>query len=455
VRIGILISHFPVVSETFVLRQLTGLTDLGHDLRIFADWAPGMAERRIWPDWPHTPVQPEVERYRLLQRTTYVDPPLEAGYWGLSAWPLTGKTWLPGHDKPLLNAGRVLSAMPVFLRAFARSPRLAMRALDRGQYGHDALTLVPLYRLARLSRERGVFDVLHAHFGWSGSNFRFASQLWNSPLVVSFHGGGDLAFHGVDTSQHYRLLFEQARAITANSEFTRERILELGCPAEKLHVLSEALDTRDFPFRERALREGESVRLLSVGRLVELKGHEYTLRALARVRQCRPNVRLDIVGEGPLRADHERLVRELGLGDVVTLHGALPGHRVRELMNAAHVFVLASVTTRRGETEGQGLVLQEAQACGLPIVTTEHGPFPEGVVRGRSALLAAERDAVGLADRIEQLIDRPERWPEMGRAGRRHVDQRYDALMLNERLLAIYEGVRAEAARRRSTGASA
>ncbi len=442
-RVGILISHFPVVSETFVLRQITGLLDLGQDVRIFADWRPDEAERRMWPDWPESPVHPEVERYGLPARTTYVGMPVATGYWAHSVWPLTRKTWLPGQRRPVLNVTRVIRALPAFARAFSRSPRLAVQVLDRREYGHEALTLAALYRLARLCRERTPFDVLHAHFGWSGNNFRFASGLWGAPLLVSFHGGGDLSVPDVNPVLHYRRLFTQAAAVTANSEFTRRRLRELGCSDEKLHLLEEGLDVSDFPFRERTRPEREPVRLLSVGRLVEMKGHEYAIRALALVRKSHPNVRLDIVGEGRLRGAHERLVVELGLEDAVTLHGALPGSEVRRLMNEAHAFVLASVGTRDGETEGQGLVIQEAQACGLPVVATDHGPFSEGVVPGRSALLAPERDADTLARQICELVESPERWPEMGRVGRKHVERRYDASMLNDRLLEIYEAIRA------------
>jgi colanic acid/amylovoran biosynthesis glycosyltransferase len=100
--------------------------------------------------------------------------------------------------------------------------------------------------------------------------------------------------------------------------------------------------------------------------------------------------------------------------------------------------VLASVTVE-GDREGQGLVLQEAQACGLPIIATRHGAFPEGVRDPESALLVPERDPGALADAIVQLLQKPERWPEMGRAGRRFVEERFDIRRLNRQLISLYE----------------
>src|SRR5439155_10288384 len=127
-----------------------------------------------------------------------------------------------------------------------------------------------------------------------------------------------------------------------------------------------------------------------------------------------------IVGDGPLRKKLEELVIALGLTDAVTLHGARDGAFVRERMSAAHLALLASVSIE-DDQEGQGLFLQEAQACGLPVVATEHGALPEGMLSGKSGLLATEHNSHALADRLKELIAHPETWPIMGRNGRKFV----------------------------------
>jgi colanic acid/amylovoran biosynthesis glycosyltransferase len=96
-----------------------------------------------------------------------------------------------------------------------------------------------------------------------------------------------------------------------------------------------------------------------------------------------------------------------------------------------------------GDAEGQGLFLQEAQACGLPVVATQHGALPEGLVPGTSGFLAPERDAEALAERLEFLVTHPEVWPEMGRAGRSFVEGRYDIGKLNAQLVELYRSVQA------------
>jgi colanic acid/amylovoran biosynthesis glycosyltransferase len=148
-------------------------------------------------------------------------------------------------------------------------------------------------------------------------------------------------------------------------------------------------------------------------------------------------VRYDIVGDGPLRDKLAALIGELGLADAVTLHGARDSAFVVQLMAKAHLAVLASVSIE-GDAEGQGLFLQEAQACGLPVVATHHGALPEGMAPGKSGFLLPERDPAALAERLAFLVVHPETWVPMGRCGRAFAESRYDIRKLNERLVALY-----------------
>lgn len=235
----------------------------------------------------------------------------------------------------------------------------------------------------------------------------------------------------------YQQLFRTADLVTVNSEFTRSRVAQLGCPNDKLRMLPMGLDLATFPFRERARRGNEPVRLLTVARLVEIKGHEFALRAVAKVRKQGLALRYDIVGEGPLRRKLKRLIAELGLKDVVTLHGACEGSFVRGLLQSAHLALLASVSVE-GDQEGQGLFLQEAQASGLPVIATQHGALPEGLLPGESGFLVPEADVDALAERLHFLASHPDLWPAIGRKGRVFVQGRYDIRDLNHQLTGLY-----------------
>jgi colanic acid/amylovoran biosynthesis glycosyltransferase len=177
-RIAVFMSSFPVVSETFILRQITGLLDAGHAVHLFADTRTG----------DDVPRHEEIERYRLLERATFMDMPPECVPWEMPAWPCTGRTWLPGASAPLANWRRLLHALPRLARCALRSPAAAWHSINPAHYGYRARSLSALYRLDTLLRHPERYDVLHAHFGTVGESFRFARNLFRAPLLVSFHG---------------------------------------------------------------------------------------------------------------------------------------------------------------------------------------------------------------------------------------------------------------------------
>jgi colanic acid/amylovoran biosynthesis glycosyltransferase len=310
--------------------------------------------------------------------------------------------------------------------------------LEQTFYVQDALTADSLEPVPSIPLASGRHDVVHAHFGPNARRFLFAREQARAPLVVTFHGydfSSEPAMHGASM---YERLFEVADAVTFNCEHARLALERLGCPQEKLRPLRMPVEVETLPFRERQRRPGEPVRFLSVGRLVEKKGHEIALRALAAARPSLPDLRYDIVGGGPLADRLERLVRDLGLSEVVHLHGMQDSAFVRGLLADAHVFVLASATASNGDQEGTPVALMEAQACGLPVVSTLHSGIPEVVLDGRTGLLVPEGDPDALADALIRIAREPESWPRLGAAGRAHVETTFDMAKHAEQLLAVY-----------------
>jgi colanic acid/amylovoran biosynthesis glycosyltransferase len=430
--IAVFLGSFPVISETFVLRQITGLIDLGHAVDIYAD-------TRVDGSLP---VHAQVGKYRLMARTTFMDMPPETAPWEMPVWPLWERTWPPGSTDPIPNLRRLARAFPKLARCLVQAPMLTHQVLRKSEYGYQSASLSSVYRLSRLLQSRGRYDVLHAHFGPVANSFRFAQQLFGAPMIVSFHGYDFSSWPRQQGPGAYQRLFETAAAFTVNSDYTCKRVEQLGCPSSKIQKLPMGLNPDEYVFRERTLLPGESFGIVTVGRLVEIKGHEHGIRAVAALREKLPDVHYDIVGDGPLRSKLERLVGELGQERHVTLHGALADNQVKALLERAHVFMLASISVD-GAAEGQGLALQEAQASGLPVIATDHGAFSEGILPGESGYLVPERNIAALAGRLEHLARHPELWPAMGRAGRKFVERHYDIRELNLRLIDLYNRVTA------------
>jgi colanic acid/amylovoran biosynthesis glycosyltransferase len=150
-------------------------------------------------------------------------------------------------------------------------------------------------------------------------------------------------------------------------------------------------------------------------------------------------IEYEVIGDGPLRARLVALIASLGLGAHITLSGARDIDYVRGRMEESDLFILASVTAADGDTEGAPVSLLEAQACGMPVVSTMHAGIPEIVVDDVSGLLVPERDASALLAALAQMLDNTGRWAAMGRAGRQFVQQKHDLTMLNCRLVELYE----------------
>jgi colanic acid/amylovoran biosynthesis glycosyltransferase len=424
-NIAFFVGVFPAISETFIVRQISALRASGHNVDIFAD-ARGNADGPIDP-----------EAHALIENVTYMDMPVEVAPFEMPVSPIFGRTWPPGSSTSVWNVARVARALPKFIRCFGASPRLAVRMLSKSEYGYRAQSLSQIYRMARVVEIGRKYDVLHAHFGPVAESFRFTRVLCCAPFVASFHGYDFTTVPRKEGSNVYRHLFATADAVTGSSSFALQRLRELGCREAKLRRLSMGLDPARYPFHQRTLAPGEPVRILVVARLTPIKGVNFAIDAIAELRKRYANVRLDIVGDGPLRKQLEQHARTLGVDTVIHFHGALAAQEIQRLSDNAHIFLHLSVTTD-SDQEGQGLVLQEAQAAGLPVVATRHGAFPEGVLEGKSALLVPERDPRATADALLHLIKNPQTWPRIGQAGRTFVEANYDIRNLNAQLIDLY-----------------
>jgi len=404
-KVAFVTSQFPCVSETFVLQQITGLLDRGHDVQIFAEKA-GLQGHLF----------AENDQYNLLNRTHYL-PPSPLPRW--RRWAQTA--WLLARLTPT-----------------CRSSSLRLAAA----YYRNRRCVTPRQFLACIDILAGSFDIVHAHFGPNGLRVLPLMQTdVRSGFVTTFHGYDVTTYVNRYGRAVYEALFTSGDAFTYNSQATAEKLVKLHCPVERMVKVAMGVKLDRQSFRERRLEPGETVNLLSVGRLVEMKGHEYAIRAVSQVKERFSNIRYSIVGSGKEAGNLQALIDELRAGEYIELLGAVSNSQLQDLYRHAHILVHPSVTASNGNMEGQGVVLVEAQAAGLVVLATRHSAFPETVIEGETALLAPERDVNALADNVIRLIEQADRWPAMGRRARRHVEENYDVDKLNDRLVEIYQNV--------------
>lgn len=398
-----MVRRFPALSETFVLNQITGLIDLGHEVDIYTT-VPGS----------DSGVHPDVRRYGLLDRTRSLQVPR-------------------GYLRRFAGGARR------FVRGILSRPRMAIRAVSPLHQGRSAVTLRPLYMAGPFFRA-GCYDVVHCHYGVLGQTGLMLRELGVpfGPLIVSFHGF-DITSTLREKGEHfYDGLFRRADMFLPISRNWRNRLLSLGCPADRTHVHHMAVDCDRFAFRARGVGEGEPVRLVSVARLVEKKGLEYSIRAVAELLEQGLDLRYTVIGDGELGGRLRRLSSKLGVDGRVELVGSKAQDAVLEHLDQSHILLAPSVTAASGDQEGIPVVIMEAMAMGLPVVSTLHSGIPELVDDGATGLLVPERDSRALAAAVRSLAEAPQRWPEMGAAGRRRVEEEFSAEVQVARLERLY-----------------
>ncbi len=258
-------------------------------------------------------------------------------------------------------------------------------------------------------------------------------QAARCPFVVHFHGSDvTKRLRNPLLRGQYRAIFTAARAIVAPSRFLLDRLVAAGCPAEKAHVIPCGVDPGQFP----APRPDPN-RLIAVGRLVDKKAPLTTIRAFARIAGRHPDAHLDIIGNGALIEPALALTAELAMGDRITLHGAQPHERVREMLSRASLFLQHSVTAKSGDTEGMPVSILEAMSLGLGIVSTLHSGIPEAIENGREGLLVPEHDEAGMADAIDRLLQHPDEARRLGAAARRRFDAEFTREITSAKLQAL------------------
>jgi colanic acid/amylovoran biosynthesis glycosyltransferase len=293
-----------------------------------------------------------------------------------------------------------------------------------------------LAQMASVARAAGPFDVILCHFGHVALEVDRLRELGaiSGKLVTVFHAYDLTVLLRERGEDAYEQLLRRGDLFLPISQHWRQRLIGLGCPPQRLAVHHMGIDTRRFPFAERRPDGDADVTLVSVARLVEKKGLEHGIRAVAALRDRDLPVRYTIAGDGPLRAQLEALTHELGLADVVKLLGPIDQDEVGRLLAKAQVLLAPSITANNGDQEGIPLSIMEGMALGMPVVSTWHSGISELVEDGVSGYLVPESDSETLADRIEILIAEPERRAEMGTAGRRIVERDFDVDRLNDQL---------------------
>ena len=399
--IAYIMSRFPKLSETFILRELLELERQGQAVVIF-------------------PLLRSKEAVHHQEVS------------GLVA---------QAHYTPFLSPAILAANAHYFRRAPRAYIKLLWSAL-RGTWGSTNLFIGAIgifpksVYLARLIEARGISHI-HAHF---------ATHPALAALIIAQLTGASFSFtaHAHDIFVHRRMLGEKlkrASLVVTISEFNRRYLLQRypDTPAARIKVVHCGVEPERFAGRRQ--RADDRFTIICVANLQPYKGIEFLLHACALLQSRLDPFRCIIIGEGMERPRLERQVAELGLQHTVELRGGQPQDKVAELLAGADLFVLPSVLAADGQMDGIPVALMEAMAAGLPVVATRLSGIPELVQDGINGLLVPPGNAVALAGAITTLYQNESLRRAMGGRGRKQVASEFNLTENIKRLRGLFAEV--------------
>ncbi len=366
-KILFFVSSFPALSETFILNQITGMIDRGHDVQI-------LATKKV-----NTAHHPDVEKYQLMEKVTYIEIP----------------------KKPFI---RGIKGLGHFMKVLSKDPRRAFHLLNGKKNGQLIYSLRPLY-VASYFEEKRDFDVIIGHYGY---NLLLLEIIKNSyptfPKLVGFFHGNDLTgFVQRFGSKIYKPLQQKTSTMGLPiSRLLAGRLKELQILVGQTKVHHMGIDVSDFYYTQ-PIEMAEVIQLLIVGRLTEKKGIDNAIEAVAILKQKNKNVRLQIIGDGEQKEALQQMIADFQLTEEIQLKGWQTQDVVKEAVREADIVLLPSKVASTGDKEGIPVSLMESLAAGKLVISTFHSGIPEMIQDGVNGWLVEENDSNGLANKIEAV----------------------------------------------------
>ena len=382
-HIGYVLKRFPRISETFIAAELLELQRQGERVTVFALSRPeepfthgfveGLRAQVVY--LPHRPVRQPVRVARALARVVCREP---RGWWRAAAaslWPPRLRGW---------------------------------RRLLQATVLRDGL-------------QRADIDHVHAHFATAATRLaKLAWQMGGPSYSVTAHAKD--IYDGSVRLDHLRDKLQGAVFVATVSRANRDYLEAVLETSGRVHLVPNAIDLRRLG--EPIANGSDSGTILAVARLIEKKGLGDLVDACGiLVRQGR-NVRLEIIGDGPLRAELELAAARQGVPTV--FHGALPHERVEALYRRAAVFCLPCVIASSGDRDGLPTSVLEAMALGVPVVTTTVNGLADAVIHERTGLTVPEHDPHALAGALTRILADRFFASSLAREARRQVEQNFN-----------------------------
>jgi glycosyltransferase involved in cell wall biosynthesis len=390
-KIVYFLNEFPTLSQSFILNEVVGLENRGHNVTVIARNNPGES----------------------IQHDELAD--LEADIYYI--------------DSPSYIDLREISSLKVLSRDFSailRNNSSIKYKLAQAYYAKRLLDII--------ERENLEPELLFTHFATEFSySVEAASSYIGIPWGIEVHAYDIFRQDNVNRARH--LLQYPDRIITV-SEYNKRYIEEeLGIP-QPTNVVPVSVHPEKF---QPGKYKGVDNRILTVARLVEKKGIKYGIEAVEKLRKDYGDIEYHIVGKGPLRERLEEKVKEKGLQDDVKFLGHISDERLIREYDEASVFLLPCVIAENGDRDAMPMVLKEAMSMKTPCVSTDVSAIPELIQDGETGFIVDSRDADGLAEATTYLLGDSEKRESFGKDSRKRIEKHFSLEENVRELEAIFQ----------------
>jgi glycosyltransferase involved in cell wall biosynthesis len=408
-NVAYILLYFPCLTETFVAEEIHAVRSQGIGVRIVSLLKPGPG-----------PTQPLSQQ--LLPGTWYAPGLLAPNLWQAQIHFLAKSPRLYAalliqllhQPYPRQHASLLAKRLAIFLKAVAIAHHL----------------------------ENSGVRLLHAHFAWlPGAAAWVTARLLNLPFTVTAHAYDIFSWKNDLLS----LVSRQANHVVAISEYNRRQVMALGrVPGDAISVIHCGVNLPQLRAQcdeQAALSAARPLRILSVGSLIPKKGHTHLIAACHVLQQRRLDFVCTIIGGGSEEMALRRQIEDCGLQDQIRLLGARPYPEIVTAYQQHDLFVLASTLSPDGDKDGIPVVLMEAGALGLPLISTQVSGIPELVRHQQTGWLVPPGDPAALANAIATLAGDPELRVRLGQNARALVEAEFDIEDNARRLAALFQNI--------------
>ena len=279
-------------------------------------------------------------------------------------------------------------------------------------------------------------DIIHAQFLFSGFIGAFITKFTGKKQIITAHGTDVYTIPKKGLIKKIYLSFiSTSECITTVSTANKKKLSTAGLVVDTIEVIPPGIFLSMFSDKTTSKKRKNELRLIWIGRMIEVKGLEYLISAMRIVGDRYPTVNLNLIGEGPLQNEVKQRISELSLNHNITFIGTVKNERIPKYLGESDIFVLPSLS------EGLPAVILEAMAAGKPIIASDVGGISEAVEDGVNGFLLEPRNSDQLAEKILYLIEHPEIRKKMGEKSKKIVKDKFTWEKAARRTIKIYENL--------------